>query len=525
MTSPLDLTEREVPALVVHLSDGALFGNDAGEDELPEVLDSYFLDQPAFRSFLSMTQPYQIARSRKGMGKSALLSKLAIDLDRREDRPIIVRSTGDKLVGILKPTYGSYLECQAYWYKVLCARINYEIGRTVGFTFSESSMALVESSEIAGFKERNIVGALIQRVKSSKIPIEITLKEYNNHEELLRRVLEKDSARPVWLLIDDIDATYVDTPEQQMLVSTFFSACRSIVREFKGLHVRASVRSDVWSNFKKNEDLDKCEQYVTDISWGSPDLEALLSKKIYSYFERNYSSEAAPLRLDYRKNARQLLEYAFLPRMRWGSSSVPPFRPIHILSAGRPRWMSQLCRLAGVEAERKGRDKIGIGEITGVMNRFSRLRLNDIYKEHSHQFANLERLVEAFSNAPARYDSASLLSQISIKYTNHVGSGNVPDLDGIAYRYPLQLAHFLYKIGFIVGRREHRGGADFTRFEDRPELLTDSVLDDGLLWEVHPSYRDALTIGKEVREAVQEAHPQRQRRRSRRGSGVTTRDD
>lgn len=62
-----------------------LFGNDAGEDECPEVLSSYFIDQPAFKSFLSTKQKLKVGMSRKGMGKSALLSKLAYDL-KQEDK-------------------------------------------------------------------------------------------------------------------------------------------------------------------------------------------------------------------------------------------------------------------------------------------------------------------------------------------------------------------------------------------------------------------------------------------------------
>ncbi len=501
----LNLTDAEKPALQIDFADGALFGNDAGEDELPEVLDSYFVDQPGFRDFLSRKRPFQIARSRKGMGKSALLSKLAFDLERDTPEPLVIKTTGGRLIGILEPSYKSYLQCQNYWMRVICARINYELGKTVGFAFSDNDMALVESSEIAGFKERNIIGALIKRVKSSKIPIEVNLSETNNHEELLTRALSSHSESRVWLLIDDIDSTYVDSPEQQMLVSTFFSACRSLTTSFDNLFIRVSVRSDVWSNFKRNEDLDKCEQYVTDIIWSENDLRNILSKKVYSYFERNFLPSSLPLSLDYRRDAGKLLEYAFTARMRWGNSNVPPFRPIKILSAGRPRWMSQLCRLSGLEAERAKKTRIGIAEIKAVMKRYSRLRLNDVYKEHSHQFSGLERLIEAFSNSPARYDTNELLSQIARVYVNAVGAGNVGEIDSIPYRYHLQLAHFLFKVGFVVGRREQEGvypNADFVRFEERPELLTESVLDDGLLWEIHPSYRDALNVGLTKREAV-----------------------
>ncbi|WP_143146601.1 P-loop ATPase, Sll1717 family [Novosphingobium sp. NDB2Meth1] len=502
---------------LVDFTDGTLFGNDAGEDELPDVLSSYFVDQPAFSNFLSRTQPFCVARSRKGMGKSALISKLAFDLSKDINRPIIINITGAKLIGLMNPPdNANFLQLQNYWTKVICARINYALGAELGFAFSDTNMALVESAEVAGFKERNIVGSLLQRIKSSKIPIEVITKEYKNHEELLRRSLESNSARQVWLLVDDIDSTYIDSPDQRALISTFFSACRAVVREVKGLSIRVSVRTDVWSALRSNEDLDKCEQYVSDIQWTAPELKVILCKKIFSYLERRGSLPQLTGIRDYKVDADKILEIAFEPRMKWGNSFVPPFRPIHILSAGRPRWMSQLCRLAGMNAAQRRVSVINKIDINNSEKTYSRLRLNDIYKEHNHQYSGLEKLIETFSNSPARYTTSDLLTQIAVNYINLVGANNIPNLDGAPYRYPLQLAHFLYKVGFVVGRRDHEGNnrnADFTRYEERPELLTDGRnTDDGLLWEVHPAYREALGIGRVQRAAAGAAKRQSRKR-------------
>lgn len=492
----------------VDFTDGALFGNDAGEDEIPDVLNSYFVDQPDFKNFLSRSNAFQVARSRKGMGKSALISKLAFDLRQEKNPPVVLAVTGAALLATASPPAGaSFLALQNFWTRIIYARINYAIAAQLGYSFSESAMALVDSAEVAAFKERYIVEALLQRIKDAKIPLEFRTSEPVDRDQILKRVEKSHGKRGVWLLVDDIDSTYVDSPEQHAITSTFFSACRALVRDVKGLSVRASVRSDVWSSLRKNEDLDKCEQYITDIVWSAADLKIILSKKVFSYFQRNAIEMDSSKVLDYRKDTDGILEYAFTPRMRWGSGSVAPFRPVYILSAGRPRWMSQLCRFAGIEAARRGKTLIGKPEIDAVMKNYSRFRLNDIYKEHSHQYSGLERLIETFSNSPSRYSTGDLLSQLAVNYINLVGANNIPELDGFPYKFPAQLAHFLYKIGFIVGRREQEGdfgNADFVRYEQRPELLSNaSNLDDGLLWEVHPSYRNALNIGKERRAAAE----------------------
>lgn len=493
------------------LADGTLFGNDAGEDELPEVLASYFVDQPAFKNFLAETTRFQIARSRKGMGKSALLSKLAHDLKKKDEAPIVVTVTGADLLGILAPSSYDPLPLQNYWKQVICSRINAEIGKNVGFAFSDTAMSLVENSEIAGLKGRNIVGSLISRIKSSSIPIEVMNPKVGNHEELLKRALVEFGDRNVWVLIDDIDSTYIDSPDTQSLTSTFFSACRALARNSEKLNIRVSVRSDVWSNLRKNEDLDKCEQYVTDISWTSKELKYILSKKIYSYFVRSNSEEFHKLSLDYIKDADELLEFAFTARMQWGKSRVGPFQPIQILSAGRPRWMSQLCRLAGQEADKHGSKLIGIQQINAVTKKYSRFRINDIYKEHSHQFSDLQNLIEAFSNGGSRFSTKELLAAINNNYVSAVGSSNVPEIDNLPYKSPLQLAHFIFKVGFVVGRKENIGNAnlaDFVRFEERPELLTNNKnSDDGLEWEIHPSYRDAISIKNAAKARADRAKP------------------
>lgn len=237
---------------------------------------------------------------------------------------------------------------------------------------------------------------------------------------------------------------------------------------------------------------------MTDLSWSKGDLEISLSKKIYSYLVRKSPDYAKSTTLHYANDAAEYLEYVFAHRLKWGGAHVPPFGPVHTLSAGRPRWMAQLCRLAGQEASKRGYPIIGIQEINSVMKVYSRLRLNDLYKEHSHQYHGLQKLIETFAGNESRFSSQELLKELINKYVNPVGSGNIKEIDGVTYSKPVQLAHFLFKTGFLLGRREQKhnpGAGEFVHYEERPELLTDyGNLDDGMLWEVYPSYRNILGI-------------------------------
>ncbi|WP_200861995.1 hypothetical protein, partial [Pseudogulbenkiania ferrooxidans] len=83
----------------VDFYDSELFGNDAGEDEDPEVLDSYFINKVEFNKFLSEKVGLCVARAKKGMGKSALLNRMAYSLS-KHDSNIIIKVTGNDLLGL-----------------------------------------------------------------------------------------------------------------------------------------------------------------------------------------------------------------------------------------------------------------------------------------------------------------------------------------------------------------------------------------------------------------------------------------
>ncbi|GFE75388.1 P-loop ATPase, Sll1717 family [Novosphingobium sp. TCA1] len=474
------------------LSDETLFGNDAGEDESPEILASYFIDQENFTRFLKPTVKLSIARAKKGMGKSALISKFAYD--RAQDgEEIIVKLVGSQLIGDSIPIFSTFLEAQSYWVRQICSRINAALGAKIGFAFSDTTMALVESAEITGLRERSLAGALLSRIKSKNIPIEITSTKEPDPATLLSRAMEKFSDKTVWLLVDDIDSTFKNDDRNRVSVSAFFSALRYISNNMAGVVTRSSVRSDVWANIREIEDLDKSEQYMTDIVWTRLQLQHMLSKKIWAWINRNkpFSIEA---KLDPVNDNDQVLELAFARRIKWGTNMTPPFQPVNILSAGRPRWMAQLCRMAGEHAHSR-KSKIQATDINKVMTDFARYRLNDLIKEHKHQFEKLEQLVRIFANSPSRYKAKELNKKILDDFVLRVGIPNIPKINEEEYKSPLQLADMLFQTGFIVaryGESDRANLVEFRTYTDEPELLKYGMpRSEELNFEIYPSYRVA----------------------------------
>ena len=252
--------------LDIDLSDKELFGNDAGEDETPSVLESYFIDLDEFSEFYSQAQNLCVVSARKGMGKSALLNKFAYILEKCEKNctAIVIRTTGNALLGLgdFQGKDQAYLE--NYWKQIICKKINIEIGKNIGFALSNDAISMVEAAELEGIKSRNIAGALLSRI-NGKIPalgVEIKSQFPDNWQAQLHEYQTKHENSTIWLLVDDIDAKYVDNDEYQNRIGSFFTAIRGIANEVNNLKIRSTVRTDVWNNLRHLEDLDKWEQYI-----------------------------------------------------------------------------------------------------------------------------------------------------------------------------------------------------------------------------------------------------------------------
>lgn len=478
------------------LTDPELFGNEAGEDEDIDILGSYFLEKPEFERFYSPRQKVGFVRSRKGMGKSTLLVQTLARRKQSDEDELLIYVKASDLFAIQDIKTESPAELIFGWQQRICSKINLELGTTLRVGFSDDTIALIESSELAGLRSRNLISALVDRLKIKGLgaDFERTRLTAKDNQALLGRVLEKNDAN-VWIFIDDIDATFINIQAERLKLSTFFSACRNLANAVSGLCIRASVRTDVWSILAQHDEaLDKCEQYMLDLSWSTSETGQILVNKISSFFRRYYPDDERYTSLDPNKDQDAIRNIIFKEPFSWAGRPLEAYRPIHILSAGRPRWAAQLCKLAGKDAFEKQANRITISNTRFVLQKYGQLRIADLYKEHRHQCDRMEELIESFSGGQKKYTTDQLLSYITDRIIIPRG---LPKIDGIAAEAgSTSVAHFLFRIGFIAARDEaDPSGLTFVRYEQRPNLLsTKANLDDSLTWEIHPSYRKTLRI-------------------------------
>jgi hypothetical protein len=222
-----------------------------------------------------------VATARKGVGKSALLQWIAHKVSTRDPEALVIKIRGADLVRSKFKLSSELIAPNDYiqdWMIRLCAVVNRQLALQLNVALTDDQITLVETAELEGYKSRNLVGCLVERLQSLlEKGRGITKISGKNEIELLKRAKDRD----VWIIIDDLDATYQNTAYESVSLATFFSACRYLTQDLKGIFFRVSMRIDVWALLRRyDESLDKVEQYVSEILWHQRDFLQLLSLRI-----------------------------------------------------------------------------------------------------------------------------------------------------------------------------------------------------------------------------------------------------
>jgi len=373
----------------------------------------------------------------------------------------------------------------------ICTVINRALAGKIKYAFDDDSISLVEAAEIDGYKSKNLVSCLLDRLESmihTGKPIRQGVLD-----EL--QMLKRNANRNVWIIIDDLDATFQNTKEESLELATFFSACRYIAQDVKGVCFRATMRTDVWAILRRyDESLDKMEQYVEDILWHQDDFLRLLFLRIKAQLERNGETVTVPLEgKGISESEENYLDKIFVKTMLWGCKNVRTYKVLYTVSYERPRWAIQLCKLAQSAALRNKHSHIQKEDIDSIWGGYGAQRISDLVAEHKHQCPQIQELLNGFRGCERLMSRDNLLKWIK----NHISNHLVPIIEGDENRSEREIAHFLYRLGFIMARSDSDDGYEHYSFNQMPDFLTSRTDSDfNLKWEIHPCYREALDIQK-----------------------------
>lgn len=379
----------------IDLSDESLFGNAAAEDELEDVFSSYAIERNEVRNFLNPERRIAITRAYKGEGKSALLRLVVLRLQKIVDTPIIVNLSA----AAISPDI-DIIDSDRWvrgWKINILRRAVREIGATISNAFTDDEITLLEEAESNGFKARSFVSSLTDRLKSPAVPVERTRIGVKDPEEMLKRWRQK--GENIWFIIDDIDQNFENTPIYKVKIASFFVAIRQISNLLPEFKFRAAVRPNVWATIKRDyEALSHVEQYIDDINWSRDDYYLLLAKRIEGYLRRTHqwveNKDIIPNRLLEQRSF--LIEQIFMRTMPWGKNKTRDVTTVlYTLSRHRPRWLIELCKEAALFASKHGSNKIQADDINGVMQAFSKRRVDDTIAEFKSQCPEIEKIGRA----------------------------------------------------------------------------------------------------------------------------------
>jgi hypothetical protein len=156
--------------------------------------------------------------------------------------------------------------------------------------------------------------------------------------------------------------------------------------------------------------------------------------------------------------------------------------------------MVELCKHAGESANRAGHDQILLADINSNLTQFGQKRIEDLIAEFKSMCPQLEDMIAAFSGKNDLFTAAELLSTIRQNVLEKLKDLRIVGMLG--HPSDLNVAHFLFQIGFISARKDY-GVGDYDHFfyAEKPHLLSSITnIDDGCTWEIHIAFRKILNL-------------------------------
>jgi hypothetical protein len=501
------------PPTHIDLTDPTLFGSEIAEDERDDIFYSYALERRELDAFADKRQALCIARAYKGEGKSALL-RLTGRRVRQEVSDALVMHVNAPAIApeVSRDDYAAWVRG---WKAALVSLIAREIGATIEMAWDDDAMTLVEEAEKSGRKKRSILSAILERlvapsVKAPGVEIALPVQKATptvSPEGATQRWLSK--RRILWLIIDDVDRNFEPTRTNKMQTAAFFEACRELTNNMPEIRIRTAVRPNIYTILRLEfESLSHIQQYVTDLSWSEADIRAMLATRIAGYLRRRGRGKEveALTRGDDQERETSLIGLVFEENMKWGKGTRPPHVILYTLSKHRPRWVIELAKVAAARAARLNRSKISLDDIVDDFATFGNNRLQDTAAEFRPRCAEVEELLSAFNREREQLTTAELLDVIDTKILSHLDVR----IAGVSTRPSnVQVAALLFEIGLFYARRDYPDGSyEHLTFSDRPTLLRSRAsLDDGLAWEIHPVFRQALEMRDSAGQTIRYGKP------------------
>lgn len=458
-----------------------LFGREDAENESPERLKEIFFRNKAYEN-LTANLPIRILVGHKGAGKSALL-KIAYEEDQARNIVSLWLRPDDVRAAVPELGDGDLNKRIDAWKRALTHLIAREIANSY---CTEAIEAVASEGAIASIKD--IIG----------FAKEIFAKQIDKGISYIKKSAIENFNRTnvVRVYLDDLDRGWEAKKSDIRNISALLNAIRDLCGSKNTLQFRIGLRSDVYFLVRtSDESTDKIESNLIFLTWINHEILVLAAKRIESFFGRPFD-EATMVNARQADIARYLdsvIEPRFLGAGKW--ENVPIHRVLLSMVRHRPRDLVKLFIGAAKAAHRKDHTIITTGDLQETFEAYSNERLQDLVNEFGTEFPKLANLLRgmrptkkakytleqfAFSNDELSKKLKDLISQNSFAFTNK-SAVNIHSL-----------GQLLYKIDFLIARKQMDDGTILRKYFDQNRYLNDQFVDFGFDWEIHPAYRWAL---------------------------------
>ncbi|WP_417473337.1 P-loop ATPase, Sll1717 family [Leisingera sp.] len=456
-----------------------LFGAQAAEDESFSKLREYFIRNKAYERLRSNIK-LRLLVGHKGIGKSALL-KMAHNEEIESGVLSIWLQPND--ISKAWSVEGQFVE--------RVERIKSNILNII----SEKSLEAMNifGSEVGG-------NAIIKSVRQLA-PLLIRKADSSDEASIDARLFSNFKKHPKIIVhIDDIDRGWSATSKDVENISALINAARGIVNSDETLTFRIALRTDAYNLVREHDESgDKFEPYKVPITWDNHDILVMVAKRVANFFgERVNEAELT------RKSQKEIssflypvIEESFRASGHWEN------RPIHnvllSLTRRRPRDLIKLLSGAAQVANTHHSNRIFTTHLEDSFPEYSKGRIADLISEFGSELPKIKDVVYSMkptSKEVKEKEKRFLYSidEITKKLNGIASNQNIHFAKG-AKATGSSLLEFLFKIDFIIARKDTLGEIERLYYQDHPNLVSTKA-DFGYKWEVHPAYRWALNPAK-----------------------------
>ena len=484
-----------------------LFGHEDAGKEDDSRLTSYYYKTIQYEDIMSDIK-LQIITGEKGTGKSALLKMAFIESSDSHIVPIWIRldDLSELYFEILNAT--NLYQLKTLWKRSISKLVMMKLASHMSFAMGEDYEKALAWAYNTGYTTRDFISRSVHILKpmhEKYIAIDEENESYGEHHTL-QRVLENKKIR---LFLDDFDLDWKGKESDVTRIKSLLLSLSDMTSDMEGLSVRIALRTDVYEMIRDEEFSDKFESALIKCQWNNQEIMKTLAKRICAYFDEPFDEVHTTNQKTMQYTIARYLNKIFVPNFDESTrvwAKAPTHRVIYSLIRRKPRDMVKLCHSVAEEAYRRDMSIIDASCFLAVLEKYSRDRLKDLINEYVNQLPALSDLLikmaptqKEFKNKMVEryvYSTAELYTKIK----NIQQNMNISIYESKSEKlHPAdfhQIAHFLYKIGFITGRKRNESGIiERVYYDESPYLLNSNVGDRGYSWEIHPAYRGALANG------------------------------